>query len=195
MSSPRRVLSLALMLSFVSTFLAGCFGGKYESADYRVVMKDGAFEVRDYPAMTLVSTSMQKRGEDGSFMKLFRFISGRNDHSQKIAMTTPVLMTGMESGTMSFVLPKAVAERGAPAPSNPDVSLVTRAAGRYASLRYQGFINQVHGEAMAEKLVAWTKEQKLSTRGEPVYAFYNPPWTPGFMRRNEVLIQLVPPHP
>ena len=119
------------MIALLSLF-AGSEKSPYESPEYKVVEKEGSFEIRDYPELTLVSTPMQKRGEEGSFMKLFRFISGRNDRSQKISMTTPVLMTGTESGTMSFIVPKNVALQGVPMPSNPDVTISTNQPARYA---------------------------------------------------------------
>lgn len=178
------------MTALLLSLLPGCSKSKYETPDYRVVEKDGAFEIRDYPSLTIVSTQMQKRGEDGSFMKLFRFISGRNEHSQKIAMTTPVLMTGTVSGTMSFIVPKDVVERGVPVPNNPDVTISTKPAARYAAFRFSGPSKPEPSETASKKLLAWAASKNLPVAGAPIYAYYNPPWTPGFMRRNEVLLRL-----
>src|SRR5512135_2412641 len=80
----------------------------YESAPYKVVRSDGEFELRDYPALTVVETPMARgsNGSDGSFNRLFRFITGGNEAKQKLAMTTPVFMSGGETNaTMAFVLP------------------------------------------------------------------------------------------
>ena len=178
------------MIALLSSLLPGCSKSKYETPDYKVVERDGAFEIRDYPALTIVSTPMQKRGEDGSFMKLFRFISGRNEQSQKISMTTPVLMTGTVSGTMSFIVPKDVAEHGVPVPSNPDVTVSTKPSARYAVYRFSGPSKPEPSESASKKLLAWASSKNLPVSGSPIYAYYNPPWTPGFMRRNEVLINL-----
>ena len=186
------------MIALLSSLLPGCSKSKYETPDYQVIQKDGSFEIRDYPALTIVSTPMQKRGEDGSFMKLFRFISGRNEHSQKISMTTPVLMTGTISGTMSFIVPKTVAEHGVPTSSNPDVTISTKPAARYAVYRFSGPSKPEPSEAASKKLLAWASAKSLPVSGSPLYAYYNPPWTPGFMRRNEVLLLLMtenPAHP
>ena len=182
------------MLALLTSLLPSCARAKYESPSYTVVQKEGSFEVRDYPELTLVSTPMQKRGEDGSFMKLFRFISGRNDRSQKISMTTPVLMTGPESGVMSFIVPKDVAQQGVPTPSNPDVTISTKPPARYAVYQFSGPSKPGPSEAAAKKLLAWVAAKNLPTSGSPspLYAYYNPPWTPGFMRRNEVLLRLEP---
>lgn len=192
-SSPKSLWSartFTLMLSLLATLFPSCAEAKYESPAYTVVQKEGAFEIRDYPELTLISTPMQKRGADGSFMRLFRFIQGRNDRSEKIAMTTPVLMSGTESGTMSFVIPKEVALRGAPAPSNPDLIISTKPAGRYAAYRFSGSSKPAPSEAAALKLTAWAAAKHLVIEGTPLFAYYNPPWTPGFLRHNEVLLHL-----
>jgi len=183
------------MIALLSLF-AGCEKSPYESAEYKVVQKEGSFEIRDYPELTIVSTPMQKRGEDGSFMRLFRFISGRNERSQKISMTTPVLMTGTESGVMSFIVPKDVARQGVPTPSNPEVTISTKPPARYAVYRFSGPSKPGPSEVAAKKLLAWVDAKHLLTSGSPspIYAYYNPPWTPGFMRRNEVLVRLIPVH-
>ena len=91
----------------------------YESAEYKVIESDGSFEIREYPDLMLVATDskMDSQGRDGSFMRLFRYISGANEAEQKIAMTTPVFMEG-EIGksdvSMGFVMPKEVAAEGRP---------------------------------------------------------------------------------
>ncbi len=185
---------LLIMIALLSSLFAGCGESKYQSPEYKVVQKEGSFEIRDYPELTIVSTPMQKRGEDGSFMKLFRFISGRNERTQKISMTTPVLMTGAESGIMSFILPEDVVRQGVPTPSNPEVTISTKPPARYATYRFSGPSKPHPSEVAAKKLLAWVDSKHLPTPGSPspIYAYYNPPWTPGFMRRNEVLLRLAP---
>ena len=179
----RWILILAILLP--SSLMAS-----YESPDYKVVSAEGSYEIRDYPSLTLVSTPMQKRGDDGSFMRLCGFISGRNARGETISMTTPVLKTGEESGTMSFIVPKEVATKGVPAPANPEVSLSTLPMSRYAVYRYSGSLNPERERVAETKLLEWTASQHLETEGTPLFAAYNPPWTPWFMRRNEVLIRL-----
>ncbi len=77
--------------------VAGCQATRsgYESAPYAVVRASGKFEVRDYPALSVVETPTVRdgNGADGSYMRLFRFIAGGNETQQKIAMTTPVFMS------------------------------------------------------------------------------------------------------
>lgn len=105
-------LAGGLIVGLVAAGQAGCQATRagYESAPYTVLRTDGKFELRDYPALTLAETPVavgSRDGQDGSFMRLFRFIAGGNDAKQKkIAMTTPVLMSGGgTNATMTFVLP------------------------------------------------------------------------------------------
>ena len=79
-----------------------------ETAPYQVVRADGKFELRDYPALTVVEATSGTNA-DSSFMRLFRFIRGSNATQQKIAMTTPVFMSGSDTNaTMAFVMPAMV---------------------------------------------------------------------------------------
>jgi len=83
----------------------------YESAPYEVVLDKSPFQIREYPTLKLVTTSMQfgKQGNDGSFGRLFSYISGNNESDQSISMTTPVFMDmtdDREQGTMAFVIPE-----------------------------------------------------------------------------------------
>ncbi len=101
------------------TVLFSCSGplgrGGYESAPYKTISSDGAFEIREYPEI-VVATATMKNGnnnQNSGFMSLFRYISGKNEAEQKIAMTTPVFSkTGGDLQEMSFVLPEKVAKDG-----------------------------------------------------------------------------------
>lgn len=180
---------LALMI------LAGCKLTRvgYESASYQVVRQSGVFEIRDYPALTLVSTPMAAtRSEDGdSFFRLFRYIGGANEADAKIAMTTPVFSD--PSGTnrqMSFVVPQKTAAAGTPKAMRDDITVQTRPAGRFAVYRFSGNWGTERAAAARQKLVEWLAAEKLQVIGEPQMANYDPPFTPAFLRRNEVMVRL-----
>ena len=176
----------AALFWFVSTSRAA-----YETPEYTVVRADEKFEIRDYPPMTLARTPMASDGMDSSFMRLFRFIDGGNERSQKIAMTTPVLIdSAPESRSMSFIVPRKVAESGAPKPSGDKITLTRTESARFAVFRFSGGRSSENEAAAVEKLKAWLEAQKLAAKGAPRFAYYDPPWTPAFMRRNEVMIPI-----
>lgn len=186
--------------------LVGVFGwnliarGGYESAEYKVVESDGKFEIREYPDLMLAATTtkLDAQGRDGSFMKLFRYISGANEKQQKISMTTPVFMDGQDAGSsvqMGFVMPKEVAAQGVPKPTGEQVDVRKRAGGRFAVVRFSGQLNSKSAKESEAKLRAWMNSKGLvadeSNQGSGVEtAGYDPPFTPGPLRRNEVLIRL-----
>ncbi len=169
--------------------------GAYESAEYRVVEADGAFEVRQYSPLMVAATDMNFRsqGDDGSFMRLFRYISGDNARKQKVAMTTPVFMdpdSDGDPGEMAFVIPKEVATEGVPSPAADSVRIRQRPGGRFAVIRFSGRINDESYAQAEKRLRQWIQSRDLATDTEVEFAGYDPPWTPGPLRRNEVLIRL-----
>lgn len=168
----------------------------YETAEYQVVAKDSPFEIRKYTALTLVTTPMrvESQGNDGSFGRLFSYISGNNESEQSISMTTPVFMDMNDDpgiGNMAFVIPNKVPEENIPLPKSEQVTLRDRSAGRFAVYRFAGRINQDSVAQAERKLRTWIENQGFSVNEHAEVAGYDPPWTPGPFRRNEVLIELV----
>ncbi len=175
-------------IAFVATSRAG-----YETAAFELVKKDGPFEIRDYAGLVVVTTPMKGGGQNGSFGRLFKYISGENASEQKIAMTTPVFMPASGDGApgeMQFVVPADVVKAGAPAPADPSVKLSKMSGGKYAVLRYSGRGTAEDRAAKLAQLRERIVKEGLKSGGGPVYAGYDPPWTPALMRRNEVLLKL-----
>ena len=185
---------IILGLVVLGLALAGCSTTRsgYESAPYTVVRTVGKFEVRDYPALTVVETPMAPSGTsaDGSFGRLFKFITGKNDAKQKIAMTTPVFMSNDGStATMAFVLPAQLKSNGVPKPEDSNVKVRELPAGRFAVLRFSGGRNpQKEAEALAQ-LKTWMAAEAMGAASQPVFGYFDPPWTPTFLRRNEVMLR------
>lgn len=179
---------LVIGVAFVATSRAG-----YETASYKVIEKDGSFEIRDYAPHEVATTSMASGSQNGSFGRLFRFISGGNEAQQKIAMTTPVFMPATADGTMEemqFVVPAEISAGGTPAPTQESVSLRKNPGGKYAVIRHRGWGRAEERREKLEELREELKKRGLKPKGDPIFAGYDPPWTPGFMRRNEVLIAI-----
>lgn len=185
--------SLAVLV-IVGLALVGCKVTRagYESAAYQVLRANGKFQVRNYPALTVVETAMtgSRNGDDGSFTRLLRFITGGNEAKQKIAMTTPVFMSGGETNaTMAFVLPAKMRAGNVPKPSDGSVTVRELLAGRFAVLRYSGRRNAKKEAESLAQLKRWMATEGMSVLSPPVYGYFDPPWTPGFLRRNEVMLR------
>lgn len=175
--------------------LASC-SSAIEKPEYEVLKKAEAYELRKYEDLAVVTAPMKSmNGRNDSFGKLFQYISGENEKKQKIDMTSPVFMDEGKSatkreGSMSFVLPKEIDLKKAPDPNNENVQLDTIEGGTYAVLRFKGWRDEEKQKQAAEALVKWVESEKLKPLGSTFYAFYNPPWTPEILRRNEVWIRI-----
>lgn len=184
------------LLTGVLFFLAGCsvFGKSgVEIAPYTVLQEEENFQVRHYESLVLVTTPMATLdGQRGPFGKLFKYISGDNDETQKIEMTAPVFMDQDqgESDTMSFVLPESFSLDTAPEPDDPSVNLESIEDYTVATIRFSGRLTQENIQAHREQLDEWIKEKGLEPIGPAKAAGYNPPFTIPAMRRNEVLIPI-----
>ena len=180
----KKMFAIIAGLLVIAFSIAACVTSRagYETAPYKVIRKDGDFEIRQYPELKIATTA--REGDDSSFMRLLRYIDGGNVENEKIAMTTPVFMV---DGKMAFVVPEKH-KTATPAPASPQVAVDTMKAQRVAVLRFSGSRTKDSEPQAMEKLRVWMKQNKLTEAGTPFSAYYDPPWTPGFMRRNEVLV-------
>jgi DNA gyrase inhibitor GyrI len=188
------LIALLMLVIAGALILAGCQATRasYESAPYKIVRSDGKFQVRDYPALTVVETPMggSRSGDDGSFMRLFRFITGSNEAKEKISMTTPVFMSGSDSNaTMAFVMPAKLAGSQVPKPTDGSLKVRELNPGRFAVLRFSGGRNAKKEAQSLGRLQSWMKAQGLKELSSAIYGYFDPPWTPAFLRRNEVMLR------
>jgi DNA gyrase inhibitor GyrI len=168
-----------------------------EEPAFESVRKEGIFEVRKYASIPVVSAPMEDMGKrDDSFRPLFRYISGANAEKTKIAMTSPVFMENGaaedKSGRMSFMIPAKFSEKGAPTPTAEDVAVSEIGGGTFAVLRFKGWKDGAKREQAEGNLTKLLSEAALKPVGKPFFAFYDPPWTPEPLRRNEVWQRVEP---
>ena len=184
----------------VPTVAALVFGGcaltraGYKSPDYKVRERLDRVEFREYPALVLAQTPTRREaeGRDGSFRRLFRFITKGNAATQPIPMTTPVLYRGEGTGeAMAFVLPATMKTSEVPAPLDAAVQIQTRPAGTFATLRMRGRRQEKNREKALEEIKSAVERSGWRLEGAPEFAFYDPPWIPWFMEKNEVLWRVV----
>jgi hypothetical protein len=139
----------------------------------------------------------------GGFQALAGYIlGGKNDRSERMAMTTPVFSRG---GEMSFVLPSRFWQPDAPPPPEPVDSAVEigRKGGgvleeseTLACLWFGGFAGADDVEQRKRELVEAVEADgewaAVGDRVEPVLLQYNDPFTPPWKRRNEVALPVRP---
>jgi hypothetical protein len=165
-----------------------------EIQPYDVESVFDGFEVRAYPQHVLVEVDVSGEfGVAGSrgFRPLIGYISGNNHGNAKIEMTAPVIQAPVgDRFTVSFVLPEGMDAASVPAPSAQGVRTRVVPAGRVAARRFSGGADQARFAANAMALAAAVKSAGLTAAGTPFFARYDPPWKPGFLRRNEALVRL-----
>ncbi|HRQ61526.1 MAG TPA: heme-binding protein [Alphaproteobacteria bacterium] len=189
-----------LLTLILCAFLGACslvgYNHDVKEPPFTVSLKDGAFEVREYPAIVMVKatgTGDFDTAQDESFYKLFDYISGKNAEPKEIPMTAPVLMEAQESGegwSMAFVLPADIPLDKAPAPADPSLTLEDMKDARFAVITFSGRFTEANLAPKEQALKDWIKAQNLEESGPAIRAGYNPPWTIPLFRRNEILIPL-----
>lgn len=170
-----------------------------EKLPYTVVSSGDGIEIRHYPAYLLVQVS--EPGEffqagNRAFQPLFNYITGSNQKSQKIAMTAPVLQeqTNEDANLVSFVMPKDFNLENIPTPSSGRVSVVEVGEHFAAAIGFSGSWNSQRFAGKGEELLAAVKNAGLVPIGSLYWARYDPPFKPGFMKHNEVLIKIEKPN-
>lgn len=166
-----------------------------EEQNYDVIEDHPDFELRWYPEHVVAETRVTGSFEGvstTSFRRLVGYIGGRNAQSQKMAMTAPVIQEAeaekAESYVVSFVMPVGFDLQHAPEPTDPDVRLRTIPAHRAAAARFSGRWTRAGYEEQARRLLAALEAAGVEVDGPLRFARFDPPWTPWFMRRNEVVV-------
>ena len=160
-----------------------------EEAPYDIVHKTDIYEIRHY-SDRLVAQVINK-GDNNAFRKLFNYISGANNNSEKIKMTVPVTQPIEDNELfMQFYLPSKYNKETTPIPTNSDIEITTIKEGYFAVIKYSGrssdknFVN--HSKILKEKLL----EDKIKIKGPPIKATYNGPFTLPAFRRNEAMYNI-----
>ena len=184
-----------------------------EEPDHEVIRKFDNVELRHYPPYVVAEVVLDTPPEDAgsqAFPILAGYIFGKNKGEKKFAMTAPVTQTAASApapvrmemtapvtqaavagGTrVQFVLPKGVTLATAPEPIDPRVQLRVMPAATWAVIRYSGTWSQTNYLEHLGELRASLDAAGVATQGEPVLARYNAPFTPWFMRRNEIWLAL-----
>ena len=161
-----------------------------ETPEYALLEQDGAFELRRYPPV--VAARVERAGDRGTavrsaFGPLSRYIFAKDREGEKIAMTAPVTQEPAGSGwAVSFLMPAGSRMASLPQPAG-DVRLIETEARLVAAVRFSGSWTDARFDRFAGDLDDWMRARGLVPQGPPEYAYYNDPFTPGVLRRNEVL--------
>lgn len=178
-----------------------------ESVPYERIGTLNSSELRRYPPTVLVETTAPNQRI--AFRRLFRYISGANRDDEAISMTAPVETqagksismtapvrseasdTEAETVRMAFYLPAAYTPETAPEPMESEVTLVTEPQKTVAVNRFSWYAPDWRVARRTRKLLSTLESEGVEPIGDPYLLRYNDPWTPPFMRRNEVAVEVV----
>ena len=172
-----------------------------EQPNYKVILEKDIFAIRDYTSVMAVETevfSSRREAAGNAFRRLFRYISGENEDNLEISMTSPVAQTlanqndddPAERWMVRFFLPRNMAEENIPLPSEKGVTVSKLKAQRFASVSFRGSQSDKKIEENTAKLKAFISQNGYEVSGRPIYAFYDPPFIPWFLRDNEILLPI-----
>lgn len=195
----------------IAIIVVGPLMSRVEQPKYEVLEKDGSFELRAYQSQIIAEVCLHGERKDvikRGFRILADYIFGKNSLEQSISMTAPVeqekgeeiAMTAPvvqeedldESGRwcVRFAMPVTYTLATLPKPLDPAIKIKALPPRRQLALQFSGAPSE---ETLADKrleVMEYAEKKGFEVVGRPAYAFYNPPWTLPFLRRNEVLVEI-----
>jgi effector-binding domain-containing protein len=202
-----------VILSVISIILIACvmigpIMSNVEQPNYQVITSEQGIDIRQYMPMIIAEVEMRGEREEAigeGFRMLADYIFGNNTAQQGIAMTAPVQQQNSEKiamtapvqqqaqngvWTISFVMPSEYSIDTLPKPNNEIVTIKEVLPKRYAVIQFSGLNSNENIARQEKQLLQYIENNKIKTVGPAKYAFYNPPWTLPFMRRNEIMLEL-----
>lgn len=177
-----------------------------ERPKYSVEISEPPFEIRDYVTTIVARAHVEGERSDAvssGFRILANYIFGGNEAANKIAMTAPVTQTFAAKGAMSasktanspgwdvfFTMPASYTLKSLPKPKDSRINLIEMPRHRVAVVKFAGFWSDANLRTHEDQLLRWISAHRLTAMGAPTYAYYDPPWTPWFMRTIEVWIEV-----
>ncbi|MEI7488416.1 MAG: heme-binding protein [Chryseobacterium sp.] len=190
--------------------LWGYFSSRVENTQYSVLESKTGYEVRLYPEHIVAQTTVKgtyKEALNEGFRIVAGYIFGGNTKRESIAMTAPVIekksasesiaMTAPvmaniegEAHTITFGMPKSYTLETLPTPDDPRVKIETVNEKKMAAIRFSWIRTDSRVQSKKQELLDALKKDNVLVIGEPQYAGYNAPWTPPWMMRSEVLVEV-----
>ena len=197
-----------LAVVLVGAALWGPIVSNVEQPKYKVVESSGNIEIRDYAPMIVAEAEVsgdRREAIGKGFRIIADYIFGNNTAAQKVPMTAPVAQQVSEkiemiapvtqqgegnSWKVYFVMPSNYTMDTLPKPNSLAVVLKEIPNNRYAAIRFSGMGGESSLRRNTMQLNEFLSAKKLMPLSATTYAFYNPPWTLPFLRRNEVLVEI-----
>lgn len=164
----------------------------FETIDYEVLEKVKNIEIRKYNGFLLAATKTTKnKRQDSGFSTIFNFISGGNDKSEKISMTTPVVTYSQEDSIITgFYVPEKYTKDSLLKPLSKNVFIDEMDKALYAVIKFRGRWNEKNYDKHDKKLKTFLENSKYVIDSTRMILRYNPPIIPSIFRHNEIAYKI-----
>ena len=157
-----------------------------EEPSYDVLLTVGDVEFRRYDPYMLAEVTVDGDSQDRrAFQILAGYIFGDNDESEKMNMTAPVETRGSD---YAFVMESKYSRESLPQPNDETIRIVERPGRVVAALRFSGRWTRDNFSKHERELAEALADMGVEPQGAPELARYNAPFTPWFLRRNEIIV-------
>jgi hypothetical protein len=112
--------------------------------------------------------------------------------SEKIPMTAPVTEEQTEERVyrISFAMPSKYSLETLPEPQDKRITFKVIESRRTAAIRFSGRVHENLANKKIEELKTWLSKNGITPKSNFIVALYNPPYIPGILRRNEIVVDI-----
>lgn len=183
-----------------------------EEPEYQIIKNTPDFEIRYYNEYLVAEVTLTgdfTSSGNQAFKVLAGYIFGANQASTKMKMTAPVESQAisiseemkMTAPVMSvdnnsnehvyrFVMEKKYTLDTLPTPNDKRIRLIKVTPRFMAVKKFSGRWSEKNYQKSEKLLLKSLNLEKIETIGLPIFARYNAPFVPWFLRRNEIMIQI-----
>ena len=183
-----------------------------EQPAYVVLQTTDVFEIRKYEPYVVAEVVVAGPATDAgnqAFPILAGYIFGKNNGERKVDMTAPVTQTAVSAPLklemtapvtqtpaaggflVQFMMPGAYTLATLPEPLDARVKLRAIPGQTVAVIKYSGTWSQANYDEHLGMLKKALAQANITTQGEPIYSRYNAPFTPWFLRTNEIWFRVM----
>lgn len=184
---------LRLLIFLLASVSAGA-AMAIEEPEFKLLAEAQDYEVRKYEPYLVAEVDVSGKSADSQgFRTLAGFIFGDNASSEKMQMTAPVESRESEqsdSVTYGFVMEEKYTLETLPSPNDKRIRVREKPARIVAVRRFSGRWTDTNFSRHEGVLLESLRADGIETVGEVELARYNGPFTPWFMRRNEVMVPI-----
>ena len=168
-----------------------------ERQEFKVLRSYEDFELREYFPCVIAEVKISAQystATSSAFASLFNYISKGNKSSQKIAMTAPVItaqktdISESSEWYVSFVMPSGSTFGHLPHPNDSQIKLRELDTETCVAKSFRGRATDELSRKMVKELRASASKANIALSDETRICRFDPPFKPGFLQYNEIVI-------